>query len=99
MPKITYISPKVFVEKVRDFIRFRVMGSDQEISPDEEPTTSQLSEAARLNVSLRDVKIMSTSLTHFHKYLKAKGQAKRSEEVAALEQKLREFIVEQDEPT
>jgi hypothetical protein len=46
----------------------------------------------KFNVSLRDLKVISTALMHYHKYLQAKGQTAQAEEVAEVDKKFYEFI-------
>jgi len=46
----------------------------------------------RFQISLQDLKLMHTSLVHFQKYLKAKGQTQRAKEVGSLHEKVDGFI-------
>lgn len=47
---------------------------------------------AKLNLTLKDVKIISTSLIYFQKYLRSKGQNQKAEEVAQVDKNLFDFI-------
>jgi hypothetical protein len=49
-------------------------------------------EKVKFNVSLRDLKVISTALMHYHKYLQSKGQTAQAEEVAEVDKKFYEFI-------
>ncbi|MCU0447287.1 MAG: hypothetical protein MUE85_20520 [Microscillaceae bacterium] len=57
-----------------------------------EPELPLEKEKTRFNVSLRDLKVISTALMYYHKYLQSKGQTAQAEEVAEVDRKFYEFI-------
>ncbi len=71
------------------------LGDTSELVPelqDSTDSTDAQEEDTRFQISLQDLKTMHTSLVHFQKYLKAKGQTQRAQEVAALHEKVDGFI-------
>jgi hypothetical protein len=62
----------------------------ESLMPELEPQPDK--EKVKFNVSLRDLKVISTALMHYHKYLQAKGQTAQAEEVAEVDKKFYEFI-------
>ncbi len=93
-PKSQHLKPTHPQEELPDWAK-APFSDDLETAQEENDDFLQ-EESSRLQISLQDLKLMHTALMHFQKYLKAKGQMPRAQEVAALHQKLDSFIQEKE---
>lgn len=92
-PKSQHLKPTSQKEELPDWAQEPLLGDVEDNLEEEEMS---FDEHSHLQISLQDLKLMHTALMHFQKYLKAKGQMPRAQEVATLHQKLDSFIQERE---
>ena len=103
MTSLSFISPKSFLVKIADIFngregfapaedsKVRTMTSDyQENSRLNKPVRS------KLNISLDDLKTISTALLHYRRNLAKLGEMEKAESVAGIDKKFYELILEME---
>ncbi len=94
-PKSQHLKPVSQKDELPEWAKESIV---DDFATEEEVTEQEfmLDERSHLQISLQDLKLMHTALMHFQKYLKAKGQNPRAQEVGQLHQKLDNFIQERE---
>jgi exosome complex RNA-binding protein Csl4 len=101
MATLTFISPKSFFIKIADIFQKREGAApsnsyqkrtDSALKTEE--ARSQNSYRSKLNISLEDLKIISTSLLHYRRNLNKIGDTARAEVVARIDKQFYELITE-----
>lgn len=91
MASISSISPKLLLVKMADMFQNRPPISNNE--PEEETIQTPEEPKNKLNISLDDLKIISTALLQYKRTLAKKGENKRVEEVSLIDQKCYHLIL------
>lgn len=71
--------------------------SQKEVESKSVPKTDVSKTNAKFNISLEDLKTISTALDYFKKFLLKKGQKNRAEEVEDIDERLYHFIMKMEE--
>ncbi len=100
MTALSFISPKIFLLKIMDMFQKPVAFSPntpfKERQAHKQNTTESVdyttSAPARLNISLTDLKVISTALLQYRRTLAKQGNTNKAEDVAKIDRQLFDII-------
>ena len=92
MASLTYISPKSILSKIFDAFNPRNPENTEALAPTQEAMKPRKASKPKLNISVQDLKTISTALLYFKRHLKKIGEQEKAEGIAEIDQRFFDLI-------
>jgi hypothetical protein len=94
MLSFSFTYPKSWFGQIMNVLQGSETYSEQLVNETEMPRENSLAHKSKLNISLDDLKTVSTALIHYRRTLKKKGEDIRAEGVARIDEQFFQLISE-----
>lgn len=92
MTALSFISPKMFLLKIMDMFQKPIAFAPNTPHKEREIIDQATASPARLNISLSDLKVISTALLQYRRTLAKQGNIHKAEDVAKIDRQLFDII-------